>query len=161
MQTDELSLLAKDFARRMSALDWLTDALFLAGMFPSTGPHARAGQRTIEEHVIVIGPTADRSRPFRPLHLSTRGDKDWIRVSPYTADVLDMDLFHQTIATRPRPTGDGKDLNILVVYYTRRGAVGGLMRCFLAHHEEMDLPGASEKLADDACGKRCAVVSPL
>ncbi len=71
-------------------------------------------------------------------------------MSPYTADVLDMDLFHQTMATRPRPTGDGKDLNILVVYYTRRVAAGGLMRCFLAHHEEMDLPGASEKLADDA-----------
>ena len=63
MQTDELSLLAKDFVRRMSALDWLTDALFLAGMYPSTGPHARPGQRTIEEHVILIGPTADRSRP--------------------------------------------------------------------------------------------------
>ena len=143
-------MLADDFAQRMSDLGWLTDALLLAGMCPSTARDAGVNQRTIKEHVILIGPSADRSRPFRPLHVSTRGDRDWIRVSSHTAGVMDLELFHDTLAAQPRPTGDGKDLNILVVHYTRRSANGGLMRCFLAHHEEMDLPGASEKLADDA-----------
>ena len=149
MQTPDLSALARDFARRMDDLDWLTDALFLAGMYPSTDPDATATQRTIEEHVILIGPTANRERPFRPVHESMRGDNDWIRVSPHTDDVVDLDLFYNAISTQPRSNGDGKDVNILIVHYTRRAADGPLMKCFMAHHEEMDLPGASGKLADD------------
>ncbi len=149
MQTPELSAFARDFARRMDGLDWLTDALFLAVMYPSTQPDASPTQRTIEHHVILIGPTADRDRPFRAVHHSTRGDNDWIRVSPYTDDVVNLDLFHKAISTRPRSKGDVNDLNMLVVHYTNRPADGPLMKCFMAHHEEMDLPGASEKLADD------------
>jgi hypothetical protein len=150
MQTDELSNLGIDFARRVNALDWPTDALLLAGMIPSTGPHAEPGQRTVREHVILIAPTREGDLPLPVLARSTRGHLDWIRVSAYLTDVMDMDLFFEALATAPPPHNDRDTVNLLVVHYTRRGEGEGSMRCFMAHHEEMDQRGGSDKLADDA-----------
>jgi hypothetical protein len=149
MQTEQLRSLGVDFARRVSALEWPTDALLLAGMFPSMGPHAEVGQRTIREHVILIAPSREGELPLPSLARSTRGQNDWIRVSAYSADLVDMDLFFETLATAPPPSGR-TTVNILVVHCTRRGEGGGSMRCFMAHNEEMDQPGGSDKLADDA-----------
>jgi hypothetical protein len=149
MQTEQLRSLGVDFARRVSALEWPTDALLLAGMFPSMGPHAEVGQRTIREHVILIAPSREGELPLPSLARSTRGQNDWIRVSAYSADLVDMDLFFETLATAPPPSCRAS-VNILVVHCTRRGEGGGSMRCFMAHNEEMDQPGGSDKLADDA-----------
>jgi hypothetical protein len=150
MQTEQLRNLGVDFARRVGALEWPTDALLLAGMFPSTGRHAEAGQRTIREHVILIAPSREGALPLPFLARSTRGQDDWIRVSAYSADVMDMDLFFETLATAPSPSIDRYPVNILVVHYTRRGGGDGSMRCFMAHNEEVAQPGGGDKLADDA-----------
>jgi hypothetical protein len=150
VQTEQLRDLGVDLARRVSALGWPTDAFLLAGMFPSTGPHASPGQRTVEEHVILIAPARDGDLPLPSLARSRRGHHDWIRVSAHRADVVDLDLFYETLATAPLPSNDRDTVNLLVVHYARRGEADGSVRCFMAHHEEMDQPGGSEKLADDA-----------
>ena len=71
-------------------------------------------------------------------------------MSAYLGDVMDSDLFFDALATAPPPPDNGKIVNILVVHYTRRGADGGSMRCFMAHNDELDQPEGEEKLADDA-----------
>jgi hypothetical protein len=148
MQTDELERLATDFARRARSVDWLTDALLVAGMYPSTHPLSGPRARTIGTHLILIGPTTDESPPVKPLARSTRGGADWIRVSPYRSGLLDPSKLDDTLATRPLPT-NGREFNILVVHYTRRHESGGYVRYNIAHHHDMDQPGAQEKLASD------------
>ena len=86
--------------------------------------------------------------PVKPLARSTTAGADWIRVSPYRSGVLDPTKLDYTLATRPLPV-NGKELNILVVHYSRPHETGGYVRYNIAHHEDMDRPSAKEKLADD------------
>lgn len=140
-----MQALAEDFARRVSAMKWLTQALLVSGMSPSLHPGLKPGTNTVEKHVILIGPTTEDPPPLKPIRRSTRGQNDWVRVSPDFSGVLNMDKYISTITTMPIRK---KQLNILVVHY-RRDETGGSVRFFLAHHEEMVPPGANKKLADD------------
>jgi hypothetical protein len=148
VHTDDLKALALDFAHRMSALDWLTDALLIVGMYPSMTRGAEPGTRTVEEHVILIGPTTDEPPVLSPIARSTRSGNDWIRVWPWLPEVMDQERFHRTLATGPRPV-NGKAFNFIGVHFTRRHESGGYVRFLFAHNEELDQPGAKEKLADD------------
>ena len=125
------------------------DALLLAGMFPSEGPHAVSGQQTIKEHVILIAPAREGAPLLPSLARTTRGPDDWIRVSSHLPAVIDRDLFVEALATLPAPSGTGDVVNALVVHYSRRGDDGGSMRCFMAHNDELAQPRGSEKLDDD------------
>jgi hypothetical protein len=145
VHTENLQELAVDFARRMSALGWLTDALLLSGMSPGVTPGMNPGTRTIENHVILIGPTTDEPAPLKPIERSTRGRADWVRVSPDFSGALDMNKYINTITTMPIRR---KQLNILVVHHKRREGEGSV-RFFLAHHEDMERPHANKKLAND------------
>lgn len=145
MLTEELKALALDMRERVLPLPWVTDALFLVGMYPSPQPDARPGVRQVDQHLLLMGPVTDQPPPVPPISTSRHADREWIRVAPYPYDLVDLNLFHDTVATQP-PSGTGPQLNIMVVYYTERD---GSVRAFMAHHEEMDQPDAEERLLDD------------
>lgn len=149
METEALKAFALDFARRTSSLDWLTDAVMIAGMIPSTDPTARPGTRTIRDHVILIGPTTDAPPPVAPLARSTRGTNDWIRVPPPSPAVTDVEKWYDVIATGPLPI-KGRAFNFVAVHFTRRHGSGGYVRYLFAHREDMEEPGTKERLASDA-----------
>lgn len=134
----------------MSEFEWLTDALLISGMSPSLNPGLKPATRTIENHVILIGPTTEEPPALdhllrEPICRSTRQGNDWLRVSPEFSGVLNMHKFIDTVTTRPIRS---KPLNILVVHFRRRDT-GESVHFFMAHHEEMEPPGANKKLRDD------------
>jgi hypothetical protein len=145
VQTDELTTLAMDLRERVSKLPWVTGALFIAGMYPSPDSGDRPGVRRVDQHLLLMGPVTDQPPPVPPIAKSRHAGQDWIRVAPYPWGLVDLDMFHDALTTRPVP-GSGKELNIMVVYYMSRD---GSVRAFMAHHEEMDQSGAGEKLMDD------------
>jgi hypothetical protein len=148
VETPELKALAEDFADRVSPLPWLAGALLISGSIPSKTPGASPTTRTVETHIIVIGPLVGDPPPLRATARSTRKDALWIRVNPYRSHLMDKNKYYLARSTRPLPVG-GRDLNFMAVHFVRRPQGGDILRFGFAHRPELDLRGARAKLAND------------
>ena len=148
VDTPDLKALAIDFARRVRTLPWLTDALLINGDLPTgaAGPSPRT--RTIENHIILIGPAGGDPSHMKPIARSTRSDSAWIRVSPWRSKLMDKEKYYDAVSSQPLRV-NGKEINFMAVHLARRATARDTVRFAYAHSPEMDHRGARAKLAND------------